>query len=140
MNRRKSTIRWVRRIGTAAFLALLLPYLIYSFEFASYVVSDLPRLEAGATRIGVRDLCPLYNNGWNEFDEVQDDGSLKTVKNPRLDDAEFASKLTLDEIGITGNESIDFWYENSNLFWGHGVLVSALDGLDLSNAQAELIG
>lgn len=41
MNRRKSAIRWVRRIGTAAFLALLLPYLNYSFEFASRVEAHL---------------------------------------------------------------------------------------------------
>ena len=111
-----------------------------AIAFASEVVTSLPRLETEASQIVVRDLCPTYNNGWNEFDEVQADGSTKTARNPQLSNEEFRSKLTLSEIGITGDDAIEFWYDDSNLFWGHGVLVSALDGLDLSSARGELFG
>ena len=111
-----------------------------AIAFASEVVTSLTRLESESMQIAVRDLCPTYNNGWNEFDEVQADGSTKTVRNPQLSNEEFRSKLTLSEIGITGNECIEFWYDDSNLFWGHGVLVSALDRLDLTNARGELFG
>jgi hypothetical protein len=111
-----------------------------AIEFASSVVTALPNLEPAAKRIVVRDLCPVYNDGWNEFDEMQDDGSYKAVRNPELSDDDFASKFSLESIGITGISCIEFWYDDSNLFWGHGVLVVALDGLDLSNAEAELFG
>ena len=41
-----------------------------SIAFAAEVVTGLARLEHEATRIVVRDLCPVYNNGWTEYDEV----------------------------------------------------------------------
>ena len=111
-----------------------------AIEFAASVVSELARIERESRAILGRDLLPTYNGGWNEYDEAQEDGSFKTVKNPELDEVEFDKKFSLKSITTTGVECIDIWYDDSNLFWGHGVFVSALDGLDLSKADAQLFG
>lgn len=111
-----------------------------TIEFAAAVVEALPRLEGEAKRTVVRDLRPTYNDGWNEYQEQQDDGTYKNVTNLQLTEEEFASNLTLKIISITGATGIDFWYDDSDMFWGHGVFVSCLDGLDLSGAKAELFG
>jgi hypothetical protein len=71
---------------------------------------------------------------------VQDDGKLKSVSNPTLSETEFAQKLWLNAINVTGNALIVFFYDNENMFWGHSVLVTSLRGLDLSDAMAELFG
>lgn len=55
MNPRIGIIRWVRRIGTAALIALLIPYLNYLCEFASRVSADL-----GSS-------CPRYLSLMAEF-------------------------------------------------------------------------
>lgn len=57
MIRRTGAIRWVRRIGTAAALALLMPSLNYLFEFASRVAAqsspDCPRYLSFAASLGL---------------------------------------------------------------------------------------
>ena len=60
----------------------------------------------------------------------QDDGTLKSVSNPTLSEAEFAAKLSLNAINVTGNEMIDFFYDDENMIWGHSVVVTSLRGLD----------
>ncbi|WP_309384840.1 DUF2262 domain-containing protein [Cerasicoccus frondis] len=111
-----------------------------AIEFTAQVVSELARIESECRKILVRDLLPTYNGGWNEYDEVQEDGTCKTVKNPKLNQSEFDQKFTLKSLSTTGIECIDVWFDDSNLFWGHGVFVSCLDGLDLSEADAQLFG
>jgi hypothetical protein len=107
---------------------------------AAKVVSSLESLEVQAGNIIVRDLLDTYNGGWNEYDEVQEDGSLKAVQKPELSAEEFSSHFVLDSIQILGDACVDFWYPESDLFWGHSVHVSSLQGADFSDAQAQLFG
>ena len=87
-----------------------------------------------------RDLREGYNDGWNEYDEAQDDGSFKMVSNPKLSEAEFEAKLTLNAVNVTGDGMIDFFYDDQRMFWGHSVFVNSLNGTDLSEARAEMFG
>jgi hypothetical protein len=74
---------------------------------AAEVVGRLEKLDKLAKRVAEADLRKTYNNGWNECDEVQADGSLKTVSNPKLSAAEFKKKLSLNAVNVTGNQMID---------------------------------
>lgn len=111
-----------------------------ALALAAEVVQRLPELDNLAKRIAVADLRETYNNGWNEYDEAQEDGTLKTVSNPTLSEAEFGAKLSLNAINITGNEMIDFFYDDKGMFWGHSVVVNSLNGVDFRAAHAELFG
>lgn len=111
-----------------------------TLKLAAEVVSRLAELDKLAKRVASRDLREGYNDGWNEYDEAQDDGSFKTVSNPKLTEAEFEAKLTLTAVNVTGDAMIDFFYDDQRMFWGHSVFVNSLKGTDLSEARAEIFG
>lgn len=109
-------------------------------DFAAEIVRQIAKLDAQAKQIAVAGLRETYNGGWNEYDEAQADGSFKTVINPQLSEAEFEAILTLNAINVTGHQMIDFFYDDSGMFWGHSVVVNSLNGTDLRDARAELFG
>jgi hypothetical protein len=111
-----------------------------TLRLASEVVRRLDQLDKVAKRVAVADLRDTYNNGWNEYEEVQADGSLRMVSNPQLSEAEFEKKLALNAINVTGDQMIDFFYYDEGMFWGHTVVVNSLNGIDFSEARAELFG
>lgn len=107
---------------------------------AADVVKRLPKLDKAAKRVIVACLRKTYNDGWNEYDEVQNDGSLKTVRNPKLSAKDFEERFSLEAVQVTGGEMIQFFYDDSGLFWGHSVVVSSHAGVSFSGARAELLG
>jgi hypothetical protein len=111
-----------------------------SLQLAAEVVTRLKELDTRAKQTIVADLRNSYNSGWNEYDEAQEDGSLKTVSNPQLSESEFESKFSLVGVNVTGSEMVDLFYDDSRLFWGHSVFVNSLTGTDFSDARAELFG
>jgi hypothetical protein len=111
-----------------------------TLQLATEVVCRLDELDRAAKRVAVASLRGNYNSGWNEYDEVQEDGSLKTVSNPQLSEAEFEKKLSLSGINVTGDRMLDFFYDNERMFWGHSIVVNSLNGIDFSDAHAELFG
>ena len=111
-----------------------------TLKLAAEVVSRLAELDKLAKQVAARDLREGYNDGWNEYDEAQDDGSFKSVSNPKLSEAEFEAKLTLNAVNVTGDSMIDFFYDDERMFWGHCVFVNSLKGTDFSEARAEIFG
>lgn len=111
-----------------------------TLALAAEVVRRLPELDRIAKQVAVADLCEIYSKGWNEYDEVQEDGSLKAVSNPQLSEAEFEARLSLSAVNVTGDRVIDLFYEDEGMFWGHVIVVTSLQGVDLNDARAELFG
>jgi hypothetical protein len=111
-----------------------------TLRLAAEIVRRLDELDNIAKRVAVSDLRETYNSGWNEYDEMQADGNPKTVSNPQLSEAEFEKKLSLNAINVTGDRMIDFFYDAERMFWGHSVIVNSLNGIDFSEAHAELFG
>jgi hypothetical protein len=111
-----------------------------TLNLAAEVISRLSDLDKLAKRVAARDLRDGYNDGWNEYDEAQDDGTFKRVSNPKLSEAEFEANLTLNAVNITGDRMIDFFYDDERMFWGHSVFVNSLNGTDFSEARAEIFG
>lgn len=111
-----------------------------ALKLAAEVVSRLAELDEVAKQVASRDLRDGYNDGWNEYDEAQDDGTFKTISNPKLSADEFEAKLTLNAVNVTGDGMIDFFYDDQRMFWGHSVFVNSLNGTDLSEARAEIFG
>jgi hypothetical protein len=108
-------------------------------DVAASVVQNLLNLDSQAKQVAANQLTDTYNNGWNEYDEVQDDGTLKSVSNPKLTPDEFASKLTLKAVNVTGN-MLEFFYDDKNMFWGHSVIVNSMDGVAFTDTHAEIFG
>jgi hypothetical protein len=111
-----------------------------TLKLAAEVVSRLAELDKLAKRVATTDLRETYNNGWNEYDEAQEDGSFKAVSNPQLSEAEFEAKLSLIAVNVTGDRMIDFFYDDERMFWGHSVVVNSLNGIDFDEAHAEILG
>lgn len=111
-----------------------------TLKLAADVVRQLGEHDKAAKRIIVSDLRETYNGGWNEYDEVQDDGSLKAVSNPELSESEFEKHFSLLSVNVTGVTMVQLNYDDSALFWGHSVFVESLSGADFSDAHAELFG
>jgi hypothetical protein len=111
-----------------------------TLRLAAEVVGRLAELDARAKGVAVAGLRGTYNSGWNEYDEAQEDGSLKTVINPQLSEAEFAAKLSLRAVNVTGDQMVDFFYDDERMFWGHRVVVNSLNGVDFGEAHADLFG
>lgn len=109
-------------------------------KFAEEVVLFIANLQGKAQAVLSRDLLATYNSGWNEYDEVQQDGSINTVVNPKLDSGQFIRQFELDSIAICGTDSVEFWYKPNDLFWGHHVVVTSFDGLEFKDAQAQIFG
>jgi hypothetical protein len=109
-------------------------------SFASIIGSSLETYDRISKEIITTDLLETYNSGWNEYDEVQEDGTTKSVVNPMLSSAEFKARFVLSSVTITGDSSVDLWYEDGGLFWGHSVFVESLDGTDFTNARAQMFG
>jgi hypothetical protein len=104
------------------------------------VARRLPELDKLAKRTATADLRETYNDGWNEYDEAQEDGSFKRVSNPKLSEAEFEAKLSLNAVNVTGEGMINFFYDDERMFWGHSVVVNSMKGTDFSKAHAEIFG
>lgn len=111
-----------------------------TLALAATVVVGLNTFDEIAKRIIVAELRTSYNNGWNEYDEAQADGTLKAVVNPQLSEEEFVGKFSLRAINVTGNDVVDFFYDDSGLFWGHSVIVTSDRGADFSDAYSQLFG
>ncbi len=111
-----------------------------TLKLAAEVVCRLAELDKLAKKIAARDLRDCYNEGWNEYDEGQDDGSFKRVSNPKLSEVEFEAKLTLNAVNVTGDRMLDFFHDDQRMFWGHSVFVNSLNGTDFSEARAEIFG
>jgi hypothetical protein len=111
-----------------------------TLNYATEVVRRLAELDNLAKLVAVADLREIYNNAWNEYDEGQEDGSFKTISNPQLSEAEFAAKLSLTDVHVSGNQAIDFYYDDENMFWGHAIVVNSPNGMNLQEAWAELFG
>lgn len=110
------------------------------FKFAENVIASLASLGEKAKDAIGRDLLETYNTGWNTYDEVQEDGSTKTVVNPKLEFKQFISQFELSGLTILGAECVQLWYKPNDLFWGHSVFVTTFDGLEFNQPYAEMFG
>ena len=112
----------------------------HALSLAATIASSLCDYDRISKDVIVRDLLKTYNEGWNEYDEVQENGSTIAVVNPQLGHDEFRDKLELVSLDITGDSCVELWYKDSGLFWGHSIFVQSFDGADFSNSQAQLFG
>jgi len=109
-------------------------------SLAVAIASSLTNYDQISKDVIARDLLGTYNSGWNEYDDVQEDGTLKAVTNPQLDPVEFKERLVLYTVSISNDRCVDLWYEDGGLFWGHSILVQSLDGANERDFQAQLVG
>ncbi len=47
-----------------------------TLDVAALVVKDLARLDTLAKKVAASELTETYNDGWNEYDEAQEDGTF----------------------------------------------------------------
>ena len=110
-----------------------------AIEEASKAVQALGELDKKAKQYAASQLTETYNGGWNEYEQVQQDGSFKSVTNPKLTESQFQEKLSLASINVTGL-MLEFFYENGGMFWGHSIIVTSFNGIKFNDLHAEIFG
>jgi len=109
-----------------------------STQIVQELILSIEKFDTLSKEILARDLLDTYNDNWSSYDETQDDGTRITITNPTLSKKEFMLNLTLNQIIVTGEESISMGYDDSDMFWDHQPTVTSYDGLDFSNAKADI--
>jgi hypothetical protein len=109
-------------------------------SFAYAVLSDLEAGVTRAKRVAANKLLERYNSGWNCFERFDANGALESVSRPKLSIEEFVDEISLSSIGFSGDDCVEFFFENTELFWGHTIIVSVFDNLDWDGACAQLFG
>jgi hypothetical protein len=104
------------------------------------IASSLSVYDQISKDVIIRDLLEMYNSGWNEYEEVQDDGSFKSVVNPQLNAQDFINRVKLVSVSITGDSCVELWYNDDGLFWGHSILVQSLEGPKTESFEAQIVG
>lgn len=107
---------------------------------ARKVAACLEELDEIAKQIAVADLIDELNHGENEGDESPGDGASEPYSSAKLSEEEFERRLTLIYVHVSGDRMIDFIYDDLGTFSKHHVVVSSLNGIDFSEAWAELHG
>ena len=109
-----------------------------STQIVQELILSIEKFDTLSKKILARDLLDTYNDNWSSYDETKDDGTRITITNPTLSKKEFMLNLTLNQIIVTGEESISMGYDDSDMFWDHQPTVTSYDGLDFSNAKADI--
>lgn len=105
---------------------------------AEKIISSLEEFDLIARKIINRDLLDVYNSSWNEYDQAKDDGSVETIRNPKLSPDEFQKFFTLTSVGICGDSCVDICYDPCDLFSGNSVYVTSFEGMDFGGSCAQL--
>lgn len=87
------------------------------------VIADLNRWESEARTFACDQLLELKNDVWLDEDEAP------------LTAAQFGQRMTLDSLVLFNGGSIDFYFDDGDLFLGHTIVVSgsSTDGLTAAN-------
>jgi hypothetical protein len=106
---------------------------------ARTIVSSLSKFDEIARAQAAQKLLDDYNNNWREYVKATGDGRSIKVSNPEISSEEFAERLTLGSIQVTG-ESCTLGYDDGGLFAGHSIFVTSFDGAQFKDVHAELFG
>jgi hypothetical protein len=111
-----------------------------AFALAIKIVGSLPEIDRKAKEAIAKDLLETYNDSWNGHDRQLEDGTWAVFSNSPLTAEEFVGKMTLANLYVGGDDEVILSYDDGELFLGHGVSATSLEGSDFSKATAELYG
>lgn len=111
-----------------------------ALTFAAEAVLNFSDLDVRSRALVAAHCLASYNSDWRFGAMQQADGTWEKFEKPLLTEEQFASKLTPDELEITGASLIALTYSAGEMFWGHWVCVTSFDGLTLTDTDVELRG
>ena len=107
---------------------------------ARELVTSLKVLETKARAVAADSLLQNYNDNWREFQRARADGSIEDMSDPVLTADQFAQRLQLVGLGVTGSAMIEFCFGDDGLFAGHSIFVKSFDGTVFADTYATLFG
>ena len=48
--------------------------------------------------------------------------------------------MSLNAVNVTGDQMVDFFYDDERMFWGHSVVVNSLNGTDSARRRQRFSG
>lgn len=114
--------------------------LTIAIALAQALVKSLDTLDQKAREHATTELLDTYNANWREFEKAREDGTFITISNPQLTRTEFMTRLELESLEVTGNDTCSFCYADGGLFAGHAIFVESFDGEKFSDFHASLFG
>lgn len=107
---------------------------------ANHVTAHIASLDDKCKGLIAADSLASYNEGWRMGERLLPDGSTIPFENPELEEREFCERLELTALEITGDQTVTFWYDCGDLFWGHSIYVTSFDGLGFEDTSVEMFG
>jgi hypothetical protein len=107
---------------------------------ASCAIDALGAVDSMARQAAAKQLLPGYNSSWREFIRIGPNGEHLAISEPELVECDFMARLTLTSLEITGDSCLTLGYNDDHMFAGHSVFVTSFEGIDFTNARAELFG
>lgn len=97
-------------------------------KYASESIQKLDDLSSKAKEAATSSLLATYNEDWRlpDSDPLSEHG--------------FANRLRLKDVEFEKRPRISLWFDDSNMFGGHSILVTFQDGLEFKNITASLFG
>ena len=70
-------------------------------------------------------------NDWLQDSDDYEEGQ-------EITEEDFAGRIVLDSIGVSGNGNFNFWFSDDDMFWGHSVCVNG--NIESGPQDAEMCG
>ena len=103
-------------------------------------VADAEALTASARAAAAHDQLENYNENWRTYGIYNEDGTTGDVTNPILNADQFANRLNLTGVNVSGSSLLEFCFSDGGLFAGHSVFVTVFDGLSFTKVSVDLFG
>lgn len=87
-----------------------------TMKLANKVLADLQTYETKAREKIIEDYLDVYNDNWTD------------ENNPELNEQEFSDNLTLTNASFGGEDSMEFYYTENDMFGGHSLIAISFDG------------
>lgn len=94
-------------------------------ELTKKVLKDFQAYESKAREKIIEEFLDTYNESWADEEEGY----------PILTKEQFNEKLTLQDIGFSSEQMVEFYYDDGDMFGGHSLIAISFDGENFDDAN-----
>jgi hypothetical protein len=121
----RSQVAWNGAPITLWLQATNLDELFAAANLARDVCRDAADWDRRAREFAASEYVAIHNQGWRESENGDE--------TPLIDASQFVARITPESVWVRADKSMDIWYSDGDLFWGHSIQVC----VDQSGAFSE---
>jgi hypothetical protein len=111
-----------------------------ALELATSLIERLEALDLKCRRLIAEEFLESYNSHWRFGEVAHQDGTFKAFEKPHLTTAQFCENLKISSIQASGCSLLVFYYDDSDMFWGHTLEAISFDGIAFEDTHVSMAG